>query len=352
MQLAPEQIDVVTLHIHEQGLETPVAMVVQRVSLTQAVLMNWQGESNNDIFGDLLHAPWAGTLPEGSLQIVETLPAPPLLHNGAWYRVFNGLFRRTEDGRLDHSTLLGLSAETLQSHIEAMDYHAQYKALLDGYWQDHLASHRLSCKLNFIAACNRQVGEGSLSDAARKLIWRACDLLPRGDRLRLSTLSIYGYAATDLLYINDAISDMTVLYVPGNSSPLLEFASETALKDWIGTQCKDPAKRQALKQHFRLADGPRASTSVGWTPPWKAWAPTLLRTLCHPNTAFSMMMVSGRRAITSTTGQPGTTRKSPATSSRPWPNGNASAATTMPISSSPATVKSVKPSGAITSTPP
>ncbi|UTL92766.1 dermonecrotic toxin domain-containing protein [Pseudomonas fluorescens] len=257
VQLAPEQIDVVTLHIHEQGLETPVAMVVQRVSLTQAVLMNWQGESNNDIFGDLLHAPWAGTLPEGSLQIVETLPAPPLLHNGAWYRVFNGLFRRTEDGRLDHSTLLGLSAETLQSHIEAMDYHAQYKALLDGYWQDHLASHRLSCKLNFIAACNRQVAEGSLSDAARKLIWRACDLLPRGDRLRLSTLSIYGYAATDLLYINDAISDMTVLYVPGNSSPLLEFASETALKDWIGTQCKDPAKRQALKQHFRLADGPQ-----------------------------------------------------------------------------------------------
>lgn len=45
--------------------------------------------------------------------------------------------------------------------------------------------------------------------------------------------------------------------MPGNSSPLLEFASENLLKDWVGDQCKDPARREALKQHFRLADRPQ-----------------------------------------------------------------------------------------------
>lgn len=258
VNLDPDQIDVATLHIHPHSTGHYQAVVVNRVSLTQAVLMNWQGESNNDFFSALFNTPWAGNLPtDGPIDIVEQLPPQPLFDNYAWYEVFNGLFRRTEPARFDHSTLLSIRAETLQRHIEALDFHTRYRSLLDTYWHDHLPDYRLCCKLNFIAACNKQVGAGSLGDAARKLAWRAAGLIPRGKGLRLSTLNIYGYAATDLLYINDAKSDLTLLYVPGNSSPLLEFASENLMKDWVGQQCKDAAKRQALKQHFRLADGPQ-----------------------------------------------------------------------------------------------
>ncbi|WP_432739577.1 dermonecrotic toxin domain-containing protein, partial [Pseudomonas kurunegalensis] len=60
----PDLIDVVTLHVHPDGIASYQAKVVQRVSLTQAVLMNWQGESNNDFFGGLFRQPWAGTLPD------------------------------------------------------------------------------------------------------------------------------------------------------------------------------------------------------------------------------------------------------------------------------------------------
>jgi len=258
VDLAPEQVTVATLHIHPHGVGRYQAVIVQQVSLTQAVLMNWQGESNNDVFGALFNSPWAGNLPDdGAIDIVEALPPQPLLDNGAWYQVFNGLFRRTEPALFDHSTLLNIRAETLQQHIEALDFHTPYKALLDQYWHDHLPGYRLCCKLNFIAACNKQVDEGSLSEAARVLAWRAAELIPRGKSLRLSTLSIYGYAATDLLYINDAKSDLTVLYIPGNSSPLLEFASENLMKDWVGQQCRHPTTRQALQQHFRLSDGPQ-----------------------------------------------------------------------------------------------
>lgn len=254
----PDQIDVVTLHIHAAGPGRYQAEIKQRISLTQAVLINWQGESDNDVFAALFDKPWAGRLPsDGDIEIVDRLPAQPVLDHSAWYQVFNGLFRRTEPATFNHSTLVDIRAEVLQRHIEALDFHTRYRSLLDDYWQTHLAGYRLCCKLNFIAACNKQVAQGTLSEAARKLAWRAAELIPRGKGLRLSTLSIYGYAATDLLYINEAQSDLTLLYAPGNSSPLLEFASENLLKDWVGEHCKDGAWRAQFKRHFRLADGPQ-----------------------------------------------------------------------------------------------
>lgn len=255
--VAPEQIDVVTLHYRADASGGYLAAIIQCLSLPQALLSNWQGESNNDLFGALFAAPWAGRLPDGPLQLVETLPAPGFNHYGAAYSVFNGLFRRTRPQRYDASTHLPIAAEAFQQFIHELDFHAPFKAQLDRYWRDHLPDHRLVSKLNFIAACNSQVAEGSLSEAARKLAWQAAGLMPRGGKLRLSTLSIYGYAATDILYLNDKASDLTLLYIPGNSSPLLEFASENAMKDWIGHQCKEPARRLALKQHFRLADCPQ-----------------------------------------------------------------------------------------------
>ncbi|MFJ4457950.1 dermonecrotic toxin domain-containing protein [Pseudomonas sp. NPDC089392] len=255
--LDPEQIDVVTLHYCPDGPDSNFAAITQSMSLPQAVLGNWQGESNNDLFGALLRQPWAGSLPDGSLRLVETLPAPGFNHQGVAFEVFNGLFRRTTPQRYDASTHLPIAAEAFQRFIEALDFHTPFKAQLDRYWGEHLHNHRLACKLNFIAACNQQVAEGSLSEAARKLIWQAAGLMPRGITLRLSMLNIYGYAATDLLYLHHPASDLGVLYIPGNSSPLLEFSSQMQLQDWVGQQCKDPLKRRALKQHFRLADCPQ-----------------------------------------------------------------------------------------------
>ncbi|WP_409261401.1 dermonecrotic toxin domain-containing protein [Pseudomonas putida] len=253
----PQQIDAVTLHYRPEGSGGNLVVVTQSLSLPQAVLNNWQGESANDLLGDLFHAPWAGHLPDGPLRLVETLPAPSFNSYGAPYAVFNGLFRRTTPQRYDASTHLPIAAEAFQRFIHDLDFHTPFKAQLDRYWNQHLQGHRLASRLNFIAACNKQVSEGSLSEPARKLAWQAAGLMPGADKLRLSTLSIYGYAATDLLYLNDPSSDLTLLYLPGNSSPLLEFASEMLLKDWIGLQCKDPAKREALKLHFRLADRPQ-----------------------------------------------------------------------------------------------
>lgn len=256
LALDPDQIDVVTLHYRPDGPQGYQALIRQRLSLTQAVLGNWQGESNNDAIGALFSAPWAGTLPNGPIKIVEHLTPLGPFDNSAAFEVFNGLFQRTDPMRYEPATQVHIPAEKFQRFIEKLDFHSHYRAQLDRYWQQHLDSHRLSNKLNFIAACNKQVSEGSLSDTARKLVWRAARLIPRGRKLRLSTLTVYGYAATDLLFINDGKTDLSLLYLPGNSSPFLEFANQNLLKDWFGEQCQSSTKRQALKQYFNLADGP------------------------------------------------------------------------------------------------
>lgn len=253
----PAQIDVVTLYYRADRHLGNYVAVTRCISLPKALLSNWQGESDNDLFSAVFRQPWAGALPDGPQHLVESLPAAAFNHYGAAYQVFNGLFRRTTPQRYDASTHLPIAAEALQRFIADLDFYTPFKAELDRYWRDHLPGHRLASKLNFIAACNKQVSEGSLSEAARRLVWRAGGLMPRGGALRVSLLNIYGYAATDLLCLNDPVSDLTVLYMPGNSSPLLEFTSENLMKDWVGQQCKDPLRRAALKQHFRLADGPQ-----------------------------------------------------------------------------------------------
>jgi hypothetical protein len=249
--LDPEQTEVVTLHYRGNQ-----AVVVQRLSLTEAVLSNWQGETNKNLVGQLFPVHWSGTLPPGPLQMVDRLPTLGPWQNGTAYSVFNGLFRRNGDGQYDATTHLPVDVEAMQRFIWDLDFHTRFTAMLDNYWQHALCSHQLSMRVSFITACNKQVSEGSLSDSARLMAWQAADLMPRAKSLQVRPLNIYSYAATDLLYITDSTRAQVLLYMPGNASPLHEFADMTALQDWIAKRCQNAEDRQRLRQYFNLADTP------------------------------------------------------------------------------------------------
>ncbi|HGM5581198.1 TPA: DUF6543 domain-containing protein [Pseudomonas putida] len=255
LDLDPQQVEVVTLHYRPDGAAGYQAVIVQRMTLTQAMLQDWQGESNINFIGALFNAPWAGHFPDGPLRIVDQLPAQGALEPGISHQVFNGLFRRTQPARYDASTHLRLPAEDFQRFVWNQDFHSQYTTLLQQYWDQHSDSHRLALKINFIAACNRQVAQGSLSDAGRRLAWQAANLQQRDPSFRVSPLNVYGYAASDLLCLHSGEGPV-VLYLPGNSSPLHEFDSEAAMKDWFAAQCKSRDGRAALARSFALADGP------------------------------------------------------------------------------------------------
>ncbi|AUF95629.1 mannosyltransferase [Pseudomonas sp. 02C 26] len=266
IELDPDRVDAVTLHYQFSPKLGWIAIVAQQMTLTQSVLSNWHGESANNWLGAAFSAPWAGELPEGPLTIVQTLRERSLFDYHAPYSIYNGLFRHSDQPLYNADTHVALAAEQFQSFIWGLDLQVQYKSMLDSYWDANLERYRVSAKINFLAACNKQITEGSLSDAGRQLAWQACGVLASSPtapsngktsskpRLRARWLNVYGYRATDLLCLHDAVSGLVLLYIAGNASPLHEFRDKQAMLDWFASQCRDPRTRDALQDHFALAD--------------------------------------------------------------------------------------------------
>lgn len=250
----PDQLDVVTLH-YQLGKDYGwTGIVAQRLSLTEAMLRNWEAEQNSNALPHFLEA----QQPSGSDRKIRLVPAlRPPAHAGARnYYVFSGIFRRTQTEEYSDKTHIDLPIEDFERFVWNLDFHTAYKATLKDYWANHLESYATSAKLNFLAACNRQAAEGTLSRAGTQLAWRAAGALADGKPVQVRPLNVYGYAATDLLCIKRKGNPLTLLYIPGNSSPVHEFADHSQLQDWFAAQCKDPDKRQALMAHFAQADQP------------------------------------------------------------------------------------------------
>ncbi|NNJ16607.1 mannosyltransferase [Pseudomonas putida CSV86] len=248
LDIDPEQLDLVTLHCQWSSSHGWQGVVVQKLSLIEAMLGNWQGESANDWLGSLIHQPWAGQLP-GQITLVEAL-------RPAAYLVYNGLFRRSEPQQYGLQTRVEVSIEALQGFIWNLDFHHTYRTQLERYWVSSRAGHRSLARMAFISACNQQVIEGSLDEPARRLAWQAAGLLPRQPGFQARPLNIYGYTAIDLICMRDGQSPWVVLYVPGNASPLHGFADEGRMKDWLAQQCRSAPIRDSLARHFALADLP------------------------------------------------------------------------------------------------
>lgn len=252
VELDPDQVDVVTFHYQAAPKGGWRGVVTARQSLSSALLSDWQGESNRNYLGALLGEPWAGHMP-GPINIVAGLEQPGAAWNATGYSVFNGVFRRSEPQVYDQTTHIPVSAQALQTFIWGLDFHAVYQQMLDDYWHAHEANYRLCAKLNFIAACNKQAAEGSLNRAAVALAWQAAGVAKADTAIEARRLNVYGYSS-DVVYITRVGEPHVLLYLPGNASPLHAFSSAAQLQAWFAEQCKDGAKRQALLEHFAVAD--------------------------------------------------------------------------------------------------
>lgn len=274
IDLNPDKVDAVVLHFQWTSYTHAQAVVAQKMSLTQALLSNWQGESSNDIIEAAFHHPWAGPDP-GKVEIVEKLQPPGVNESATNYGIFNGLYRRSLPQVYGPKTHVKLPAEAFQKFIWELDVHKPYKKMLDTFWSNEFDGYQTCAKINFLAATNKQISEGSLTEAGKELAWQLADVAAHptweslghapqhGATVQASPLNIYGYAATDILCLKNNVTGLTVLYIPGNSSPLHEFADEATMKTWLAEQCKDPRKRQALMEHFAPGDVADGATFSG-----------------------------------------------------------------------------------------
>ncbi|MGT0193858.1 dermonecrotic toxin domain-containing protein [Burkholderia pyrrocinia] len=269
--LDPDKTEVVTLEYQPKSDGSGYQGIVKdRRTLTQAMLSNWR-DGNEGLVERVVGGKSFQEAP--SIELVDKLD-----DQGHWYMnnnntnlTFTGIFRQSDSKTYSASMQLRLLPHDLENLISEQSGAIHGK--LQEFWKANECDYRNLSKLSLVKASELQLGENSLSKEGRDLVWRGAGLEPtqRWEDLtnkqivdqdeplggvEVSPLKIYRYTSTDIRVMTDGASGKTLLYIPGNSSPLHEFSNADEMRSWIVEQTKVPMKREALARHFNQADRP------------------------------------------------------------------------------------------------
>lgn len=263
----PDNLILATLYLHlvdEQ--EGPWrAQLAHSMTLTQAMIANWQQEGSGSLTDHLGHPKaWRAEGYEVS-ELVKIEHA-----DLADCEAYDAVYRRTTPQTYGAETQVGLEPAKLRTHIWDAKLQGHYLEYLRHFWSEHRENYPLLLKGNLVRAALLQREEQSLDSEHAALVLKSLMLSPKiswentsfryfADNLpsttrTLSPLKIYGYASTDIMVFAEPGNDHRVLYIPGNSSPLHGFSNLQELRDWFTLQCRDERKRASLASHFSSKD--------------------------------------------------------------------------------------------------
>ncbi|RON24484.1 hypothetical protein BK660_02090 [Pseudomonas brassicacearum] len=195
-------------------------------------------------------------------------------HGSGNHQTYEGIYRQTIPQAYGPSTQITLKPADFKKWVWEMDLQGLYKTYLDQAWPTDAAlmapqayGLRTSVKAAFVMSAWLQRQEQRLSEEGRKLAMQAAGLpldqawetlstesLQASTRIppmvTASRLRLYRYTATDIWIFRVATSPRVLMYIPGNSSPLHDFADVSQLHQWVVKQSNASATKQALASHF------------------------------------------------------------------------------------------------------
>nr|WP_314581605.1 DUF6543 domain-containing protein [uncultured Pseudomonas sp.] len=261
----PDNLLIVTLYINAQDQEPQRANVAYSMTLTHALMRNWQQNGNGQFLDHLSHlrayreGGYPARIAETPLVLADCFP-------------YEAIYRKTSPQRFDRSTHVSIDPIDFKQFVWDADLQTHYLESLNTYWKNHGADYNLLIKAALLKSAYVQHQERSLSTQDKASVLEALGLAPDQpwETLTLERfthaapssdftyreLVLYRYVATDIIVIRNELTDGLVVYIPGNSSPLHGFQDLAALCDWIVAQCKDPHRRRALESHFKAEDDP------------------------------------------------------------------------------------------------
>ncbi|MDB6050552.1 MAG: glycosyltransferase sugar-binding domain-conteining protein [Pseudomonas sp.] len=262
--LDPDEMVIATLYIETAGRQAPFnASVAFAMTLTEAMLRNWQQNGSGDLFEHLGRL--EGYRPGG--YAVNLVQHPLALWNSVAYEA---VYRKTTPQRYDVSTHLPIRADEFKQYVWDCNLQAHYKKRLAQFWTEHGSHYHLLIKGSLLKAVYTQAAAGALTVEDKGFLLRALGLdagqpwetltwehfvnAPLSSFTTFRELIVYRYTATDIIAIKNELTGRIVIYIPGNSSPLHGFDSEQLAIEWLGQQCRDPRRRKALESHFRMED--------------------------------------------------------------------------------------------------
>ncbi|MCK3861882.1 membrane-targeted effector domain-containing toxin [Pseudomonas sp. B329] len=273
-QLDPDTTFLTTLEYNLDNPNAPyTAVIVQSMSLTEAMICNAPhapgGMINNTGFSTI--APY--------FNIVDELPRlmdnriPQMFNEefitSGWIppRRYEALYRQSEPQAYDPTTQLEIAPAVLRKVIDSSNFEQTYDKAITQFWGEHRDNYTTLMRIAFAKAYLNQYEEFTLTEAERQLAARAAGIGVDRDasnltledfqapyspdkNLSVRVLRIHQFDATDILTITDTQSQITLLYVPGNSSPIHGFNSPTDMRNALVKVAKDPTQRKALTNHF------------------------------------------------------------------------------------------------------
>lgn len=277
----PQTAQLVTLdynyHGHPAVDGVEQGQVHSQQPLIQALLLNYQGVGDNRFF-ETAFGFYTPPAIGPAVKIVEHVDELAF-HGAGNHDSYEGIYRRTDPQTYGPQTQLPVTPAAFKQWAWRLELTTVYTRYLNTTWpsDDTIKARppyavRTSVKTAFVMAAFLQKNAGSLSMAGLQLA-----LLSAGvgdnqvrfsyinsaqlehwtrpmDTVQVSRLVIYRYTARDLWVFTHRSSGLTLLYVPGNSSPLHEFADLNALRAWVVQQAGDPLKKTALATHFAKDD--------------------------------------------------------------------------------------------------
>ncbi|WP_337064994.1 dermonecrotic toxin domain-containing protein [Rouxiella badensis] len=156
------------------------------------------------------------------------------------------------------------------------DFSKKFLKELKTFWLINSSSYRTVIKGKFLSLMAdksnnlSELGEdsvmmGVLGDI-RKLPFMTMDELEKKNSkrtvLKVSSFSIYGYHATDIILIH-GFNGRIILYKPTEDESFVEFNNSQELNNWVLQQVRHDGKRQSLLEHFSLYDRQDGQTYSG-----------------------------------------------------------------------------------------
>ncbi|SQF98355.1 leucine rich repeat domain protein [Paucimonas lemoignei] len=264
LDIDPDAICLTSLLYNSPPAPSPYPATVQHaLTMTEALLHNVRRRSRL--------SRWFSTVQPWTAGGLAFKPVEQLLANFT-VRSYEGLYRRSTPQAYDASTQLTVAPDAFKRFIEGTQLSALYQGYLERFLSANAAHFPVLAKAAFVRAALMQVHEQTLSKADQQLALEAAGLDPSqrwedmtpemlsrpfasAGHIVVSPLKVHHYSATDILLIQNQNTRRTILYIPGNSSPLHGFADEHEVSDWLAVQCREPVKRQVLATHFQERDG-------------------------------------------------------------------------------------------------
>ncbi|KAA8563127.1 Dermonecrotic toxin [Pseudomonas extremaustralis] len=283
IEIDPNEARIATFNYHLGQPKPAEGKLLNSITLTEAALTNMRDKNPEDETAKVQTSWWRRVLDvveEGSPLAMVIKQGQHIADYRAAHEYIIPAFNSNAQHTYHPNETLHPTPQAFRDLLRQTELSEPYKAHLDKFWPAHEDKYTQCSKFAFAAAAQIQHKEGSLSNYETSLVMRAAgfgvgsrlsdmtaaDLTApfrRDSTLETGLLSINGSPSTDLVYVTDKRPRMngkgqkinhTLLYIPGNSSPIHRFDSVAQMKGWLADQAADPNKRAQLSTHFKGND--------------------------------------------------------------------------------------------------